>query len=74
MNDPVQSDAVARNRLLIIGLTRLSGVVLFAVGVLVIKGVLDWPKMLGYFLVTIGIAETLIIPKILAKRWRSDRE
>lgn len=74
MNDPVQSDAVARNRLLIIGLTRLSGVVLFAVGVLVIKGVLDWPEMLGYFLVVIGIAETLIIPKILVKRWRSDKE
>jgi arginine exporter protein ArgO len=74
MIDPTQNDAVARNRLLIIMLARLSGVVMFALGVLVIKGTIEMPEMVGYALVAVGIVEVLVIPQILVKRWRSDKE
>ena len=71
MND---DDKVARNRLLVIGLVRLSGVIFVALGVLVLRDVLDLPDIAGYALIGIGLIETFIAPQILARQWRSGGE
>ena len=74
MTDSTDRDAIARNRLLVITLARLSGLALVVVGVLVLAGTLDWPHVAGYVLVAVGAFETIIIPQLLIKAWRSSGE
>jgi hypothetical protein len=74
MNDPAQDEALARNRFFIIGMTRLMGAILLALGILVVLGKIAWPQVVGYALLIIGLADTLVLPRLLTKRWRSDPE
>ncbi len=74
MNDDPFNDDVARNRWLILGLTRLAGVGMVITGLLVTQGAILWPIELGYALVLIGIVDVFVVPQVLARRWRSPRE
>ncbi len=74
MNDDPSNDDVARNRWLILGLSRLAGVGMVITGLLVTQGAILWPIELGYALVLIGIVDVFVVPQVLARRWRSPRE
>lgn len=74
MNGDPSNDDVARNRWLILGLSRLAGVGMVITGLLVTQGAILWPIELGYALVLIGIVDVFVVPQVLARRWRSPRE
>jgi hypothetical protein len=63
----------ARARLLTIHVMRWSGVALVVSGLLVLTGRIAFPKEIAYVLLIVGLAGTLVMPTVLARRWRSPR-
>ncbi len=74
MNDPQANEDAAKKRFFVISITRLSGAILVMLGLLVVNGNIDWPTMVGYALVAIGLVEMFLLPLMLARRWRSPTE
>ncbi len=74
MNHDPSNDDVARNRWIILGLSRLAGVAMVITGLLVTQRAILWPIELGYALVVIGIVDVFVVPQVLARRWRSPKE
>ncbi len=65
-------DTLARNRFFAIGVMRLMGVAMIVIGLMTINGrIAVLPPVAGYVLVLIGMADFLLVPRILARRWRS---
>ncbi len=64
-NDP------AKGRYLVIQIVRFTGVALTVLGVAVIAGKIEWPEMAGYALVVAGVIDALVVPPILARKWRT---
>jgi hypothetical protein len=67
------NDDPARPRLMIIQAMRWTGLVLVVFGLLVITGRagIDFPREAAYVLVVVGLIDALIMPTVLARRWRS---
>ena len=72
MSDPTVDENVAKTRFLIISLTRVFGVLALMLGILVVLGKVDWHPFIGYALLIVGVADTLIVPQVLTKKWRSN--
>ncbi|MBY8824882.1 hypothetical protein [Sphingomonas colocasiae] len=67
-------DTLARNRFFAIGALRLTGVAMLVVGLMAVSGrIAAIPPVAGYILVLIGLADFLVVPRVLARRWRSPR-
>lgn len=67
-------DDQARNRYLIINAARLGGVAMVLVGILGLRGVLEYPEAAGYVLVVVGLVDVFVIPQFLARKWRTPPE
>ncbi len=61
----------AKARFLIIQVVRLTGVALAVLGVAIIAGKLPLPQAAGYVLLLAGVADALIVPPVLARKWRT---
>ena len=74
MNTPEQ-DALAKKRFMALNLERISGVVMIFIGLLFALDKIDVPqpprRMIGMFLLVIGVIDVFIVPRMLAARWRS---
>lgn len=68
------NDDLARKRFMTIQMVRLLGAAMVVVGLMVIGGRLDWPLLVGYFLLLNGLFDALFLPILLAKRWKSPKE
>jgi hypothetical protein len=65
------TDTRARDRFAIITGVRLGGVVLMAIGLwMMLGGSLDGRYGFGTVLFVAGFVETMLVPKLLARRWR----
>jgi len=73
MVDPVSED-LARARWMAINAVRIAGVAMVVVGILSLRGVLGLPEMVGYVLVGLGLLDIFLMPRFLARKWRSPRE
>jgi len=62
---------IEKQRFMAMQLMRLTGLVLTVLGVLISGGKIDLPPLVGYFFVVIGIVDFFVMPKVLARRWRS---
>jgi hypothetical protein len=83
MSDPlppsvpaVDPEKAARQRHVIIGLFRLSGVFVLMFGFLIMMQRFGWvqgqkAKVMGAIIATVGLYQTLIVPRILARAWRT---
>jgi hypothetical protein len=69
----MSDDDFARRRLLIMHMMRWTGVVLVMIGLLGINGRIAIPRAAAYILLAVGLSDALIVPTILARRWRSPR-
>ncbi len=70
MND--EADALAKKRFFMIGAVRIFGAVTLALGLAIINnGFAGLPAPLGYVLGVIGMIDMLVIPVLLARRWKS---
>ena len=74
MNDRQVSDEVARNRWMAIQAARAGGVVMVLVGILGLRGVIEYPAVAGYALVVVGLLDVFAIPLLLARKWRSPKQ
>jgi len=73
MDDRLNDD-LARNRFLAINAVRIAGTVMVVIGLLVVGGAIPEPVWAGYVMIAVGFADLLVVPQILAKKWRSPRE
>lgn len=73
-HDVSEADRIARRRFFALTLIRLAGFALMVVGLLVWRTDLlrdgGWPAV-GLPLALIGFVESLLLPKFVARRWRS---
>lgn len=67
--DPARDPAKARYMAILA--MRWTGVALVVFGLLVIYRRIDLPKEAGYVLFLVGIIDALIMPSVLARRWKS---
>ncbi|MCW1427734.1 hypothetical protein [Novosphingobium sp. JCM 18896] len=65
------SEDRARNRFIVIQAMRWIGTALALVGLLVINRKIDLPIEAGYALFVIGLLDALVMPTLLARRWKS---
>ena len=61
----------AKARYMAIQAMRWVGVALVIFGLLVIYRRIDLPKEAGYVLFLVGVFDALVMPTILARRWKS---
>lgn len=61
----------ARNRFIAIQAMRWIGTAMAFVGLLVINRRIDLPIEVGYVLFVIGLLDALVMPTLLARRWKS---
>ena len=77
MVTPQDRENLARTRFTILSAMRASGALLVILGLWIGYGDIlrpdGWP-MLGVPLFLLGVAESLIVPRILARRWRTPPE
>jgi hypothetical protein len=65
-------DTLARNRYFVIAILRLFGVAMVVFGLVVTAGrVAGIPVVAGYALILIGLADFAVVPRLLARRWRT---
>ncbi|AYJ86343.1 hypothetical protein D3Y57_10690 [Sphingomonas paeninsulae] len=70
MTDPTPDPA--RARFFILGLVRLSGVVLAFLGISIMaKHWIEPADIIGGAFIVMGAIEVLVVPRILARQWRS---
>lgn len=65
-----QTDPAAK-RVLVLNLLRFSGVALALAGAAIVAGKIAAPVEAGYLLVVAGLIDALIVPPILARKWRT---
>ncbi|RPF71987.1 hypothetical protein [Aurantiacibacter spongiae] len=70
MADP---DTRARNRFLALVMTRLGGAMLAIFGLLALNGKLAVPAALGWIALVAGVLAFLVVPLMMARRWRTPR-
>lgn len=68
-----KSDA-ALMRYQVLSLIRLMAAAQVVLGVVIIGGKLGLPYIVGAALVLTGVLEFFLIPRLLAKRWKSDAQ
>jgi len=73
---PVDPNKAARERLLFINLFRLSGVFILMFGFLIMMQRFSWvqgkeAKIMGAIIATAGMAQTIVIPRMLLRAWRT---
>jgi superfamily II RNA helicase len=68
-----EADQLARQRLIVMNVVRLSGVILAMIGLAGIAEKLPIGREIGAFLFIFGMFEALFMPAVLAKRWKSPR-
>ena len=64
----------ARARFVIIQLVRIGGVALAWFGLMIIGGKFDLPPLAGYFFAVAGVVEAMVLPVLLARRWKTPSE
>jgi hypothetical protein len=71
MSDPVSSEDLARKRFLALTMIRFTGVAVALLGVAILAGKVDLPAIAGFVLLAMGALDAMIMPLVLARRWKS---
>lgn len=66
-------ELLARRRFTILSLVRLSGAAFLTVGLLSVAGKIVVPQLAGFVLVAAGLANFLLVPRHLARKWKTPR-
>nr|WP_315456411.1 hypothetical protein [uncultured Sphingorhabdus sp.] len=71
--DPkVAEETRTQYRFLVLNLCRLTGAVMLVIGLAVIaREAFGLPKAAGYLLFVVGMIDLILVPVLLAKRWKS---
>jgi hypothetical protein len=71
-NKPAKDPAKAR--FLVISLFRWFGVALVLIGILISAGRIDLPVLIGPVLILLGLFEAFVMPRNLARKWKSPEQ
>ncbi|MEP5937097.1 MAG: hypothetical protein ABJ239_02115 [Erythrobacter sp.] len=71
---PVDPEALAKQRFMLLNLVRLMGLAAVLIGIAITQGAIDLPFAVGVVLAVFGLLEFFLMPNILAKNWKSDEE
>lgn len=63
----------ARNRHMLISLTRLSGAVLIIFGMIALSGRIDLDRTYAWVMAIVGMADFFFVPLVLYRRWRTPK-
>lgn len=67
-----EPDSRARNRFFAMSLIRIIGAALMMLGLVIVYGRMDGvPQIAGVALVLLGAAAFALVPRLLARRWRT---
>jgi hypothetical protein len=70
-----EEETKAQYRFLVINIIRITGAIILVLGLAVIaRGVFGLPKAAGYLLFLVGIVDFMLVPLLLAKRWKSPKD
>lgn len=70
-----EEETKAQYRFLVLNIIRITGAVMLVLGLAIIaKGVFDLPKAAGYVLFIVGIIDFMLVPLLLAKKWKSPKD
>ncbi|HVR90838.1 MAG TPA: hypothetical protein VHG29_07080 [Novosphingobium sp.] len=61
-------------RFIVIQLVRWSGVAMVLVGLMIIVGKIDLPRIAGVVLAAAGLVEAMLMPLLLSRRWKTPPE
>lgn len=67
---PAHEDA-ARARFYMINAVRIGGAAMVIVGLLIANRVIDLPEVAGWIFAAVGMVEFFVVPKMLARKWRT---
>jgi hypothetical protein len=73
MADSFDDEDLVRKRWGLINLARLSGVALVVIGILGLREVWDYPEPAAWLLLALGLLGIFVVPRILARKWRTPR-
>lgn len=63
----------ARARFAVMQLARLAGVALAIAGLMVLRQRIEMPQAAGWIMLVAGLADAFLVPRLLARKWRSGR-
>lgn len=67
-----EEETRAQQRFLIINFVRITGAIMLVIGLAIIaRGLFGLPEVVGYTFFLIGIADFMVVPLLLAKKWKS---
>lgn len=76
--EPTPPTSQERGRFVVLNAVRVTGVILFVLGLALTQDGIDLAgelnHFIGYIFVIVGLAEMLVMPQILARRWRTPIE
>lgn len=64
-------EATARNRWMIITVSRFAGAIMAMIGILIVAESIAAPPIVGYVLIAVGLIDVFLVPTYLARKWRS---
>ena len=71
MNDPLSPEQQAKQRFMILTAIRFSGVAMALAGVAIVAGKIALPAVAGYVLIAIGALDSMLMPLVLLRAWKS---
>jgi hypothetical protein len=70
-----EEETKAQYRFLIINIIRITGAIMLVLGLAIIaRGAFGLPKAAGYVLFFVGILDFMLVPLLLAKKWKSPKD
>ena len=67
-----EEETKTQQRFLVLNFIRISGAIMLVIGLAVIgNGLFGLPVAAGYALFAVGIADFILVPLLLAKKWKS---
>ena len=69
--DPPVSEDVARGRWMAINAVRIAGVAMVVIGILGLQDVFEYPAIAAWILIGVGLLDVFVIPRVMARKWRT---
>lgn len=69
-----EDDKLARNRLVMLNLVRLSGLAMVLIGIAIHFGKIASPEWVAYVFTAMGLVDFFFMPNLVARNWRTRDE
>lgn len=67
------SEDVARGRWMAINAVRIAGVAMVVIGIFGLREVFEYPAIAAWILIGVGLLDVFVVPRVMARKWRTPR-